>query len=63
MEKIDNKKYCKKHLTFLGARFNFQKVYNQCLAYYGKKVLDQTIEELLKEGKISKTNNKGNNAI
>ena len=57
MEKIDNKKYCKKHLTFLGTRFNFKKVYNQCLAYYGKKVLDQSIEELLKEGKISKTNN------
>jgi len=57
MEKIDNKKYCKKHLTFLGARFNFKKVYNQCLAYYGKKVLDQSIEELLKEGKISKTSN------
>ena len=57
MKKIDNKNYCKKHLTFLGARFNFKKVYNQCLAYYGKKVLDQSIEELLKEGKISKTNN------
>ena len=51
MEKIDNKKYCKKHLTFLGARFNFKKAYNQCFAYYGKKVLDESIDEI-KIGKM-----------
>tara|TARA_B100001094_G_scaffold19975_1_gene17007 strand:- start:332 stop:511 length:180 start_codon:yes stop_codon:yes gene_type:complete len=48
------KKYCKHNLLFLGKRFNWKKVYNQCLIHYGSKIVEQSIKELENEGKISK---------
>ena len=48
------KKYCKKNLLFLGSRFNWNKVYNQCLEHYGYEIVNQSIKELENEGKISK---------
>ena len=48
------KKYCKQNLLFLGKRFDWNKIYNQCLIHYGKEILEQSIKELVQEGKIKK---------
>jgi|TARA_R100001480_G_scaffold29544_1_gene40148 hypothetical protein len=48
------KKYCKKNLLFLGSRFNWNKIYNQCVVHYGQEVVDQSVKELEQEGKITK---------
>ena len=47
------KKYCKNNLLFLGKRFDWNKIYNQCLIHYGKEILEQSIKELVQEGKIT----------
>ena len=51
---IEFKKYCKNNLLFLGPKFGFKKVYNQCLEHYGKEILDQSIKELKEQGKLKK---------
>ena len=48
------KKYCKQNLLFLGSKFNWNKIYNQCVVHYGQEIVDQSIKELEQEGKISK---------
>jgi len=47
------KKYCKRNLLFLGKRFGWKKIYNQCLIHYGQEIVDQSIKELKQEGKIN----------
>tara|TARA_R110000824_G_scaffold113349_3_gene263056 strand:- start:519 stop:719 length:201 start_codon:yes stop_codon:yes gene_type:complete len=49
---MEFKKYCKSTLVFLSSKLGFKKVYNQCLVHYGKEILNQSIKELKKEGKI-----------
>ena len=49
---MEFKKYCKSNLVFLGTKFSFKKIYNQCLIHYGKEILDQSMKELKEEGKI-----------
>ena len=48
------KKYCKKNLLFLGSRFKWSKIYNQCVVHYGQEIVNQSIKELEQEGKIRK---------
>jgi len=50
---ITFKKYCKRNLLFLGKRFGWNKIYNQCLIHYGQEIVDQSIKELKQEGKIN----------
>jgi len=50
---ITFKKYCKRNLLFLGKRFGWNKIYNQCLIHYGPDIVNQSIKELKQEGKIN----------
>ena len=50
---ITFKKYCKQNLLFLGKRFGWKKIYNQCLIHYGQEIVNQSIKELKQEGKIN----------
>ena len=38
---------------FLGKRFGWKKIYNQCLIHYGQEIVNQSIKELKQEGKIN----------